>query len=341
MKPAFAEALLEPLQAFAGPHHRVYLPFVGASAVLAAVVWALGPRARGASLLHFVFPWRVLLHRSSRFDALWLFVRGAVHALILWPLRLTAVGVMLAVSGSLRDAVGVAPWHSPASRAPVVAAFSLALFLADDFTRYLVHRLMHRVPALWELHKVHHSAEVMTPLTLYRVHPIESALNQLRGVLALGVVTGLFAWAVPGRLDAWSILGVDAIGFVWTVAGANLRHSHVWLSFGASLERVFISPAQHQLHHARDPVLGSSNYGSILALWDWAGGSLTVAAGRRPPRIGLRRSEQNHTLSPLSALVSPLVASSRRIAEALSPRARRSAGESVTATEASSTTSAR
>ena len=38
---------------------------------------------------------------------------------------------------------------------------------------------------------------------------------------------------------------VDAIGFVWTLLGANLRHSHVWLSYGPRLERWLL--ARHRL----------------------------------------------------------------------------------------------
>ncbi len=78
----------------------------------------------------------------------------------------------------------------------------------------------------------HHSAEVLTPLSLYRTHPVEALLNGARSALSVGLVTGLFAWSFGPALRAWEILGVDAIGFVWTLFGANLRHSHVWLSYG-------------------------------------------------------------------------------------------------------------
>nr|WP_216092588.1 sterol desaturase family protein [Candidatus Marithrix sp. Canyon 246] len=46
--------------------------------------------------------------------------------------------------------------------------FTLSLFIFSDLTRYLLHRLLHSIPILWEFHKVHHSAKVLNPFTFYR-----------------------------------------------------------------------------------------------------------------------------------------------------------------------------
>jgi len=312
--PDLREALLEPVTELLGPHHRVFAPFIVTSLLLAALAWGRANaarvdttnRPRGTPLLRYLFPRRLLLHRSSRLDVIWLLVRGVTQALLAWPLRVSVLGVALVVCGNVRDTFGPTPAPPLAERGALFVAFSLGLFLADDLSRYLVHLSMHRVPALWELHKVHHSAEVLTPLTLYRVHPIESWMNRLRGALTAGVVTGLFMWAFPGKLRAFEVLGVDALGFVWTALGANLRHSHVWLGFPAWAERWVISPAQHQLHHARSSSAPPGNYGSALAVWDRLLGTLVLSEGRRPMRVGLPRSERNHATSPLSMLISPV-----------------------------------
>jgi sterol desaturase/sphingolipid hydroxylase (fatty acid hydroxylase superfamily) len=317
MPPDFREAFLEPLTELLGPHHRVFAPFVLTSLLLAAYAWRRARRrARdggppGPSLLRYLFPRKLLLHRSSRLDIVWLFVRGVTQALLAWPLRISVLGVALVVCGNVRDVVGPTPAPPIAERGALFVAFSIGLFLADDLSRYLVHRLMHRLPALWELHKVHHSAEVLTPLTLYRVHPVESWMNRMRGALSAGLVTGLFMWLFPGKLRAFEVLGIDALGFVWTAFGANLRHSHVWLGFPAWAERWVISPAQHQMHHARSSSIPPGNYGSALALWDRVFGTLLLSEGRRPMRVGLPRAERNHAPTPLSMLVSPVRASLR------------------------------
>lgn len=329
MGPDLEGALLEPLQALLGADRRVYLPFVVTSLAVAAIAWratttrGFAGRAPRATLLRWLFPRRIFLHRSSLFDARWLVVRGVAHALLSWPLTITVVGTMLWVTGHLRGAIGMPSWESPKDRAGVIAAFTLATFLADDLTRFLLHWGMHRVPALWELHKVHHSADVLTPITLYRVHPVERVLNRLRGVLTLGLVTGLFAWAVPGQLKGWEILGVDAIGFVWAALGSNLRHSHVWLTWTRPLEHVFVSPAQHQIHHGRGRESWDKNFGSTLAIWDWLFGTLAIAHGARPPRVGLARGERNHRLTAWSALVDPLLAAARALARSVTGRGKR------------------
>jgi sterol desaturase/sphingolipid hydroxylase (fatty acid hydroxylase superfamily) len=315
MLPDFREAMLEPVVGLLGPHHRVYAPFVLVSILLAALAWRRrAPSGRGGaprtSLLGWLFPRRLFLHRSSRLDAVWLLVRGVTQALLTWPLRVSVLGVALVVCGNVRDSIGTTPLAPLQDRTALFIGFSLCLFVADDLSRYVVHRVMHAVPALWELHKVHHSAEVLTPLTLYRVHPIESALNQVRGGLSAGLVTGLFMWAFPGKLRVYEILGVDAIGFLWTAAGANLRHSHVWLAFPAAVERWIISPAQHQMHHARTGERG--NYGSALALWDRLFGSLLLSHGRRPGRVGLPRRDRNHENTVASALFAPVRAALRK-----------------------------
>jgi sterol desaturase/sphingolipid hydroxylase (fatty acid hydroxylase superfamily) len=75
----------------------------------------------------------------------------------------------------------------------------------------------------------------------------------------------VFIWGFGAQLQVWDILGVNALGFLLTLAGSNLRHSHIPLGFG-SFERFIISPAQHQLHHSIDH--GHGNLGAYLALWD-------------------------------------------------------------------------
>ena len=145
------------------------------------------------------------------------------------------------------------------------------LFAVRRWKPFFVHRTMHNVPFLWRLHRVHHSAEILTPLTLFRVHPLESIIYFLRGLFVFGLVSGVFIWLFGRELTFFHILGVDALGFIFNLAGANLRHSHIWLSFGR-FENYFISPAQHQFHHSKDH--GHPNFGTYLAFWDRINGSL-------------------------------------------------------------------
>lgn len=188
----------------------------------------------------------------------------------------------------------------------ISAIYAVTLFTLWDLSRFVVHRLLHRVELLWQFHQVHHSATVMTPLTFHRVHPVESLLYQARGVLVTAVVAGGFYWVFRrGAVDV-TLLGVHALGLLANVVSGNLRHSQVWLSFGR-MERWFISPAQHQLHHSADPAEHDTNYGTWLAGWDRAMGSWRPAT-TRPERFGLPDGTRNHRDTLVSAWFGPFAA---------------------------------
>ena len=164
--------------------------------------------------------------------------------------------------------------------------FSLVLFIIEDFSRFFVHWLYHRIHFLWRFHFVHHSATVLTPLTLYRVHSIEYLLNNCRGVLVVGAVSGVFMYCFNGAIGFPKILGVNLLNFVFNLAAANLRHSHIWISFGYS-EHIFVSPAQHQIHHSRDKEHFDKNFGSCLAIWDKIFRSWKTSTNNKLKRFGL------------------------------------------------------
>lgn len=300
------DALLEPVRSLVEPDARVFWPFLASAALLSSAVWWRA-RRRGAtvSLLGFLAPRAVFLHPSSLLDVRLLFARSVVRAFLLAPLSFSALYVAVRVWMNLRTWLGPGPL-ADAPRGAVLAAFALSSFVAQDLARYVVHRLAHTVPPLWELHKLHHSAEVLTPLTVYRAHPLESLLMRSGALLASAVTAGVVLWAAPGKLPGAAILGVDALAFVWTLLGANLRHSHVWISYGPWLEHVLVSPAQHQIHHSDDPRHFHKNLGSTFALWDWLGGTLHVTRGRERLRFGLPPGQKNHRDTVASALLAPL-----------------------------------
>ena len=165
--------------------------------------------------------------------------------------------------------------------------FTLFAFAFDDFLRFLHHILMHKVPYLWRLHKVHHSARILTPITLYRTHPIESAMATFRNSLSLGVATGFFIFLFEARFNVFTFFGVNIFGFVFNLLGSNLRHSHIPLGFGA-LEKIFISPKQHQIHHSLNPAHFDKNFGVSFSCWDYLCGSLLLSREVGKIRFGLK-----------------------------------------------------
>ncbi|WP_027856900.1 sterol desaturase family protein [Marinobacterium jannaschii] len=238
---------------------------------------------------------------SARADYLLVLINKLLMILIA-PALLTQTVLATWLFGFFFSQFGMPP--SAGSLLPdwgVAAAFTLTLFLLDDFARYLVHRVMHEVPALWAFHKVHHSARSLTPLTVMRTHPVEGVLFTLRSALVQGVTIGSFLYLFGSQVDLVTVLGVNIAVFAFNVAGSNLRHSHVQLWYPKAVEHLLISPAQHQIHHSTTPRHFDKNFGAVLAIWDWLGGSLHLSEPGADIRFGIRErvEEGEHSLKRL------------------------------------------
>lgn len=151
-----------------------------------------------------------------------------------------------------------------ASPTLLFSGFALALILIEDLSRYGLHRLLH-FKMLWRIHQLHHSATVLTPFSFMRVHPLEKLLYQIRSASVYGGCTGVFFFLVGEHPQNWLVFGIAASTFIFNILGANLRHSMIPISYGR-LEKIFISPLQHQLHHSQQHC--RQNYGSTFAFWD-------------------------------------------------------------------------
>lgn len=183
--------------------------------------------------------------------------------------------------------------------------YTLVLFVFDDLLRFIQHYFMHKVPFLWEIHKVHHSAHTLNPMSLYRVHFIEVTISALRRILGTSFITCTMFLISSQSLSPYQIMGALSFNFVFNVLGGNLRHSHIPLSFGF-LERVFISPLQHQIHHSKNPKHFDKNFGVALSIWDQLFCSWHKGQIEKPIKVGLSYHERNHTNNLTSALISPM-----------------------------------
>ncbi len=303
------EGLLAPLAYPLDAGKRVYMGFMLSAALLALLVYCIEARHRNhfnwKAALTYLFPRRIWTHRSARLDYQLLFANSAIKLLLIAPVVFSVLPVALATIELLKAWFGEPPGWKPD---PVIISllFTLILFLIDDFTRFVLHALMHKVPLLWEFHKVHHSAQVLTPFTVYRTHPVENFLYGCRLVIAQGMAIGLcFYWFGP-RLTALDIAGANLFTYLFNLTGSNLRHSHVWLSYGPWLEKLFISPAQHQIHHSCSQQHHDRNFGAFLAIWDLLFGSLLLAKDNRSVRLGLDlKNRRYHRQTLTSAYAAP------------------------------------
>lgn len=274
------------LQTVIDPSRRLFWGFIVSAVILVVLQWLwLGKRITWRRVRATFFAKKYWLTYSTLTDVSYTFINTAIRSSLLIPLFGSHLVATLWVGRSLQGLFGdgpdlVLPWWL------IATSYTLVFFVVEDFSRFYLHRIMHKVPFLWRFHKVHHSATTLTPLTLHRVHPVEMTLYYLRGTIVFSVVSGVFIYLAGRKLSALDILGVDALGFLFNVAGANLRHSHIWLSFGV-FERWLISPAQHQIHHSSDVCHHDKNFGTCLAFWDKINDSWLKSGTPKRLRFGI------------------------------------------------------
>jgi sterol desaturase/sphingolipid hydroxylase (fatty acid hydroxylase superfamily) len=148
----------------------------------------------------------------------------------------------------------------------------LALLLVKDFLQWNVHFTLHRVPALWEFHKVHHSSEVMDWLSNWRFHWLEIVVYQ----------TVLY---LPANLLGISPVVTFGCAVVSTTVG-HFAHANVRLNVGP-LKYLINSPEMHLWHHVH-PDFGpvNKNFAISIALWDWLFHT-AYAPAQAPKRLGI------------------------------------------------------
>lgn len=240
----------------------------------------------------FVLPVHILRHPSSLLDYRFAVVELLFFSVLYGVVRQLVPGVMSTTTLTLAAAFG------PSDRSPgdtafgSIVLFAVVSFVALDLLRYLLHRMAHAVPVLWEFHKVHHSAEVLNPITAYRAHPFPELYSALLQTLLVDVVAGVFDYRYPGIVSHTAVIQVNITIIVTFVLSSYLQHSGVWLHFGPHLNRVFNTPAHHQIHHSLRPEHLSRNYGTTLACWDWMFGTLYVPADLERFPVGLADGEE-------------------------------------------------
>jgi sterol desaturase/sphingolipid hydroxylase (fatty acid hydroxylase superfamily) len=266
---------LQPLfEEFANPQKRIFVGYL-ASAVLLALIWlCIAERASAKTAIKKIFDKNVWLSTSSLADFKIILVNrvvmsGTAAALI------SQITISTFLYKLLHGQTLIEPLALHFTSAGTVAVlFTVFFFVIDDFSRFYVHRLMHRIPVLWAFHQVHHSAETMTPFTIFRTHPIEGLIFALRTSIVQGIVISIFLFLFGSKVDLITVFGASAGVVIFHSLGSNLRHSHIKIRYPRAIELFFISPGQHQIHHSTEKRHFDKNFGVALAVWDLIFGSL-------------------------------------------------------------------
>ncbi len=238
-------------------------------------------RANLRAIARAIFTKSILTRESFHAD-LKLFVLSVVFMpAVVGGLVISTNTISMGVHSALRSAFGEI---DPVSCCDFTVKLitTVALFLAYEIGYWVDHYLKHRVPVLWELHKLHHTADVLTPLTNFRNHPIDSIVFGYMLALFIGGASGVLDWLFGRNAEMFSVDGKNIIfiTFLWTIG--HLQHSQFWIPFEGVWGRIFLSPAHHQIHHSKDPQHFNRNLGSVLAVWDWMFGTLEVPSPQNP-----------------------------------------------------------
>ncbi|MDE2444843.1 MAG: sterol desaturase family protein [Alphaproteobacteria bacterium] len=269
--------LLYPLYFVSNPHSQYYWPTYLAGALSALLICAMVKRRIPSAnrALNTILPAKLLSHSSSKLD-LKLMALGFYYLL---AQGLAVSGLTWISVGSVGSTLTALFGESPAPIAPsyLVTGLSMVLvFLAVELGYWFSHLLMHKIPALWEFHKVHHSAEVLTPLTEWRQHPLELAIFPVLVGLAVVLVQGPIVWYFGESSQIISPISANLLSMAFWYTILHLRHSELPFYATGTLGKIIQAPAHHQVHHSTNPKHFDKNLGYCLSVWDWAFGTLYV-----------------------------------------------------------------
>jgi sterol desaturase/sphingolipid hydroxylase (fatty acid hydroxylase superfamily) len=158
---------------------------------------------------------------------------------------------------------------------PIMAA--IATILLWSLLNYLLHRVSHRIPFLWRLHRVHHCDTAVDLSTGFRNHPGEA--------LILAIVRAAAAILLGASVPALILYETIGFGFsLWTHANLDLP-----AALDRALRRFLVTPAMHHVHHSARRTETDSNYADVLSVWDRLFGTYCELDGSalRTARFGL------------------------------------------------------
>ena len=254
--------------------------------------------------ISFLAPPEILFHPSARADLMFWLTRKLVM-----PLMIPAGMTFVATSGYLTNRAfayffGI---DQPLLGSPgpvTVCLFTVTMLLAYDLSYYLYHVGQHKIPLLWELHKVHHSAEVMVGITKDRVHPLDELMNRVWDGFIPGICFGLWTVISFNPVEV-TIFGINVYVMRNLLMMDFVRHTHIRMSFGV-LNHIVLCPHWHQVHHSTDPKHFDKNFGLGFSFWDRFFGTLYVPGKDEDFKYGLIESDVRDYQSLFGLYILPL-----------------------------------
>lgn len=240
--------------------------------------WLLG-LSLAVWLLEIIFPWRKgqsIIRKDFWLDGFYMFFNFFLFSLIgynaLSNVAVEAFNDFLGLFGITNlVAIKIGSWPAWAQL--------LTMFFIADFIQWNVHRMLHRVPWMWEFHKLHHSVKEMGFAAHLRFHWMETIIYKS-------------AQYIPLAMIGFGIQQFFVI-HMFTVLIGHLNHANVGWDYGP-LRYIFNNPKMHIWHHAREMPKEHRygvNFGISLSLWDYLFGSAYVPHNGRDIELGFENDE--------------------------------------------------
>ena len=183
-------------------------------------------------------------------------------------------------------------------------AFFLSLLLMDLLI-YGQHVVMHQIPLLWRIHRLHHTDLEFDVTTALRFHPFEIILSIFLKLLFI------------------TLLGVPVVAVIIfeiilnTAAMFNHSNIQIPLRIDRILRYFIVTPDMHRVHHSVKKVETNSNYGFNIPWWDYIFRTYRPqpAAGHIKMKIGLNEFRGNKVVFLHWLLLQPFVSGKKESGE--------------------------
>jgi sterol desaturase/sphingolipid hydroxylase (fatty acid hydroxylase superfamily) len=292
---------------FFDPKKRVFVGYLF-SAIIISILWlCIVKKNTLTQCFHKIFDKKIFLSKSAKADY-FLFIINIIIMMFLSPILISQLAIAAIVFEYLHTQTFLMPINANLYYLWLIPYFfTISYFVLDDLTKFITHALMHKIPILWEIHKTHHSARSLTPITIFRTHPLEGVIFVVRSALTQGIVIALFYYVYGNNITFITILGANLLSFWFHLLGSNLRHSHIWINYWDWLEKIFISPAQHQIHHSIKKEHHDKNFGVTFAIWDYIFGTLCTSKDNHVSKFGITENEYKYEHNIFYLYVSPFI----------------------------------
>ena len=297
---------------FASPPSSFWWPLLLLTLAISMAFWVLrkgrgakgsGGRERPMGFWQYLAPKEIYTHQSAKVDiGLYLLDRGLMPLWVIAFLGSVAPFVEQTTIGYMQFLFGASPEIEPTLSWRLM--YGVVTILIADMVFFFTHLMMHKTQIGWAIHKVHHSAQVLTPLTRSREHFIAAPIWALGPAIGLSVSGGIFAFLFNDEITRVTIMNIGIFSLLYALNG-NFRHYHVSFRYPRWLEYWLQSPGMHHTHHSYLEKHWDSNLGLVTSIWDRMFGTLYIADRYEETPWGLTPDDQAEYTSLSDNLKTP------------------------------------